>query len=437
MMRFRRRIPSMSSTFDTMMDSVMGELFPRNNRPKRPRMGGSRQRPRTKRQDFALELMEPRLLLSADLSFTTITNHDDTVVSDAPSSNVQIVDTAANVPAAPSQVVFLETSGALDVDYQGPVIVEGIDVPAFVAPGGLAGQEVDVVGAMTTALSNTDFGVNLAFTNERPQSGDYSTVYIGGTGAEFATWGHFLGLAEDVDTGNQVHTDNAFVFSGNIAVNGLSATQYGEEIAGIVAHEIGHLIGTEPEHPVLAGNPLTAVAATTTDLIPGAVKEALIGTASDPDAVRGGGLQKLFELAQSIENLPALQTKIPGLDKSVAQLLNLSGTIQETLSSTIKEKVQDPIIQFFNNDTTPTFDELFATIPGLLTGTVGSDNQSFEVTLDLQKLLSATTRHFSLGDGTVGDGSSGFGLTVSGDINVDALMAFVDSATKTLPKLAF
>src|SRR6266545_2752138 len=291
MMRFRRRTPSMSSTFDTMMDSVMGELFPRNNRPKRSRMGGSRQRPRTKRQDFALELMEPRLLLSADLSFTTITNQDDTVVSDAPAGNVQIVDTAANVPAANSQVVFLETSGALDVAYKGPVIVEGVDVPAFVAPGGLAGQEAGVIGAMTAALSNTDFGVNLVFTNERPQSGDYSTVYIGGTGAEFATWGHFLGLAEDVDTGNQVHTDNAFVFSGNIAVNGLSATQYGEEIAGIVAHEIGHLIGTEPEHPVLAGNPLTAVAAVG-DTIPDTVKGALIGTATNP----GGGLQKLFDL---------------------------------------------------------------------------------------------------------------------------------------------
>src|SRR6266540_4488739 len=104
MMRFRRRTPSMSSTFDTMMDSVMGELFPRNNRPKRPRMGGSRQRPRTKRQDFALELMEPRLLLSADLSFTTSTNHDVTVLSDAPSSNVQIVDTAANTVLASAPI---------------------------------------------------------------------------------------------------------------------------------------------------------------------------------------------------------------------------------------------------------------------------------------------------------------------------------------------
>ena len=260
MMRFRRT-PSRSSTFNTLMDSVMGELFPRNNRPKRRRMGGS-ERPRTKRQDFALELMEPRVLLSADLSFTpaAITNHDVTAGFDAPSSNVQIVDTAANVPVAASQVIFLETSGALDVDYQGPVIVEGVDVPRFVAPGGLAGQEAGVIGAMTAALSNTDFGISLVFTDERPQSGDYSTVYIGGTGDEFAGWGHFLGLAEDVDTGNQVRTDNAFVFSGSIAVNGLSAAQYGEQVALVVAHEVGHLLGAHHDHDDADANPLTAVA---------------------------------------------------------------------------------------------------------------------------------------------------------------------------------
>jgi Ca2+-binding RTX toxin-like protein/outer membrane protein OmpA-like peptidoglycan-associated protein len=418
MMRFRRRTPSMSSTFDTLMDSVMGELFPRNSRAKRPRMGGSRQRSRTKRQDFALELMEPRLLLSADLSLTTITNPDGTAGSDAPAGNVQIVDTAANVPAAPSQVVFLETSGALDVDYQGPVIVEGIDVPQFVAPGGLAGQEADVIGAMTTALSNTDFGVDLAFTNERPQSGDYSTVYIGGTGAEFAQWGHFLGLAEDVDTGNQIHTDNAFVFSGNIAVNGLSAAQYGEEIAGIVAHEIGHLIGTEPAHPVIAGNPLTAVAAVG-DTIPDTVKDALIGTAS-------GGVQKLFDLAKSIEDLPALQVKIPGTDKSVAQLLSLSGTIND--------KLQTPIIELFDGGATPTYQDLLDLFPGA-TYSVAPDDQRFELTLDLQKLF-PDTLHFALGDSSVGDGSGGFGLAISADIDVDALVAF-QTAAQNMPKFAF
>src|SRR5262249_28867058 len=130
MMRFRRGNPSRSSTFDTLMDSVMGELFPRNSRAKRPRMGGSRQRPRTKRQDFALEPMEPRLLLSADLSFTTTTNHDVTVRFDG-SSNVQIVDTAANTVLAAQSVgttsaVRITGSSSADhvtVDLSNPFVV--------------------------------------------------------------------------------------------------------------------------------------------------------------------------------------------------------------------------------------------------------------------------------------------------------------------------
>src|SRR5262245_49384863 len=323
--------------------------------------------------------------------------------------------------SAPRQVVFLDTSGALDVDYNGPVSVTGVDVPRFAASGELAGQEDAIIGAMMDALDKTNFGFDLVFTKERPASGDYSTVYIGGTGDEFAEWGPFLGLAEDADTGNLNHSDDAFVFSGNVAIAGLTAQQYGEELARIVAHEVEHLVGIEPEHPVVAGNPLTAVAAVG-DAIPGEVQVARIGAASDP----GGGLQKLFNLAKSIEDLPALQVKIPGIDKSVAQLLSLSNTI--------KDNLQDPIIELFDGGGTPTFQDLFDIFGA--TGTVQPGNQAFEVAVDLQKLISDTLLHFSLGDSSVGDGSGGFGLQISGDINVDALVAFMDAATQNL-KFAF
>src|SRR6266540_2736528 len=116
MMRFRRRIPSMSSTFDTMMDSVMGELFPRNNRPKRPRMGGSRQRPRTKRQDFALELMEPRLLLSADLNFNLAGHSDVTVLSRDDANSVQYLDIIDNATGATAVHHQVSDANGLTID---------------------------------------------------------------------------------------------------------------------------------------------------------------------------------------------------------------------------------------------------------------------------------------------------------------------------------
>jgi Ca2+-binding RTX toxin-like protein/outer membrane protein OmpA-like peptidoglycan-associated protein len=194
MMRFRRGTPSRSSTFDTMMDSVMGELFPRNSRAKRPGMGGSRQRPRTKRQDFALELMEPRLLLSADLSFTTSTNHDVTVRFDG-SSNVQIVDTAANTVLAAQSVgttsaVRITGSSSADhvtVDLSNPFVV-----PVFFNDAtDPDDDELSVVGSdvVSWSLSGADEGSvaaggGITFTGVENLSGDAGnrdTFVIGDT----------------------------------------------------------------------------------------------------------------------------------------------------------------------------------------------------------------------------------------------------------------
>src|SRR4029079_4434401 len=112
----------------------------------------------------------------------------------------------------------------------------------------------------------------------------------------------------------------------------------------IVAHEVGHLIGTEPLHAYAADDSLSAVADT---LIPDAVKDELIN-----------GLQKLVDLADEIDDLPALQVKIPGIDKSVAELLSLSDTITT--------KLQTPIVGFLAAHPSATFEDLFAEFPAAI-----------------------------------------------------------------------
>jgi hypothetical protein len=290
MMKFRRRIPSKASAFETLMDRVVSDLFPRKGRSRHGGLGVSRRPPTTRRQEYSLEAIEPRLLLSADLTYaamdparttdavdvgyvaplvsTNLTLKVETensvdqstldgIVSDA-SLNTDSRDQLAYSVA--TQVFFLEINGAADVDYRGPIIVEDIDIPDFVAPGRLAGQEADVLNAMMSVLNGTDFGADVVFTTERPQAGEYSTVYIGGEGSEFAAWGHYLGLAEGVDVGNSNLSDAAFVFSGSISITGLNATQYGAQLALVVAHEAGHLLGAQHDHDDGDGNPLAAVA---------------------------------------------------------------------------------------------------------------------------------------------------------------------------------
>ena len=64
------RAPSKRSVLDTLLDKVLGELFPRNARPTGRRHGAPRAPAKSRRQDFALEPIEPRLLMSADLNYS-------------------------------------------------------------------------------------------------------------------------------------------------------------------------------------------------------------------------------------------------------------------------------------------------------------------------------------------------------------------------------
>ncbi|HUU84060.1 MAG TPA: LEPR-XLL domain-containing protein, partial [Phycisphaerae bacterium] len=88
------------------------------------------------------------------------------------------------------QVVVLDFDGAEDVEYRGPVAVNGIDVPAFRAPGDLAGQEQAVIGRVISELNSLFAEAQVTFVIDRPQ-GDtaYSTIFVGGDDSRFAAYG--------------------------------------------------------------------------------------------------------------------------------------------------------------------------------------------------------------------------------------------------------
>jgi hypothetical protein len=141
------------------------------------------------------------------------------------------------LPVSFSQVFYLDFDGAQDVTYNGPITVSGIEVPAFNAPA-------SVRAAILENLKLTFDGTEVVFTTDRPGSdAPYSTIYVGGGGAPFAPFSVYYGLAEHSDPGNADPSDNAFVFSEAIPDPGLSAEQYGKQIAFYIAHEAGHLLG--------------------------------------------------------------------------------------------------------------------------------------------------------------------------------------------------
>jgi hypothetical protein len=147
---------------------------------------------------------------------------------------MHLVDPAVN--HFDEQVVYLDFDGAKNVTYRGPVTVGPFDVAAFKAPTGMTGQEQAIEAQVLNDVRSTFADSGVQFTIARPAEGaEYSTVYIGGDDSAFRSYGHFEGLAEDVDAGNRNHTDAAIVFSANV----IDPSQWGR----VVEHEIAHLLG--------------------------------------------------------------------------------------------------------------------------------------------------------------------------------------------------
>lgn len=144
------------------------------------------------------------------------------------------------------QIVYLDFDGAEDVTYNGPVVVKDIDIPAFEAPGELAGQEAVLIAGIVTQLEETFSGTGVIFTSEQPTDGvEYSTVYVGGDNTPFEEYGdRFLGIAELIDIGNQSKTDEGFVFSKDIVEQAVPSAA-ANALVNIIEHEVGHLLGMQ------------------------------------------------------------------------------------------------------------------------------------------------------------------------------------------------
>ncbi|MBI4307637.1 MAG: LEPR-XLL domain-containing protein, partial [Chloroflexi bacterium] len=166
------------------------------------------------------------------------------------------------------QAIYLDFDGAEDVDYNGPVTIENIDVPAFSAPGSLVGQEQAIIAEVLTRLADTFADTGLTFVTDKPVAGSlYSTIYVGGDGALLSQYGSFLGMAEGVDAGNANPADIAFAFSSDLGQPGVTIDLYADDLTHLISHEIGHLVGYAHDVEVLGAGPFAAVAANGTATI--------------------------------------------------------------------------------------------------------------------------------------------------------------------------
>jgi hypothetical protein len=237
-----------STALTAVMDSTrLGERTKTGRRKRRfsPVTGGERLEDRVvpSADPFSSGFIGPLPASTAQLSVVPGTPN----LSDAQTTFFHNVGLQPTANQGPSQVVYLDFTGASPVTYNGPVVVPELNIPAFTAPGGLGGYEDEIISAVTDSLNTNFDGLGVTFTTDTPPDGQpHSTIYIGGNDAGFEQYGSYLGLAEDVDTGNQNPNDNALVFSDGLANLASSPPDYMEQLTEVIGHETGHLMGYAP-----------------------------------------------------------------------------------------------------------------------------------------------------------------------------------------------
>lgn len=162
------------------------------------------------------------------------------------SARRQAIGSIINDDAPPHQVVFLNFNRE-NIYWNGMLYKGNFEVP---------GSSVDS-SSILNRIAGFFAEFPIEFTVERPRTGPYSTIYIGGgtkdVPEDVLGGRSYAGMAERVDPGNQIKDDKALVFTSGVEENVEYLTQ-------VVAHELGHLLGlfhVEPSHhlmhPILVG----------------------------------------------------------------------------------------------------------------------------------------------------------------------------------------
>ena len=134
-----------------------------------------------------------------------------------------------SVTTPTAQYVYLDFDGEELVRYNNPDLKLSFDL-SVAAPAFSEEQRAAIVSELNKQYNK----YNIAFTLERPEGVEYSTLYFGQSAA-FAEYGDFFGVAETHDGNNQIGNDNAFILVDESYSQG--------QIVSVASHMLDHLLG--------------------------------------------------------------------------------------------------------------------------------------------------------------------------------------------------
>ncbi|MBI9016766.1 MAG: choice-of-anchor D domain-containing protein [Phycisphaerae bacterium] len=258
----------------------------------------NRKRLRSRRNQFVLESLDKRVLLSASTDYLGAVDFVDEQVeqpqadfffADPALSNLYGMDIEAQIANDHNEIIsesdgvytILPASGVniqtLYIDFDGARVYNSPtdfylgsayrDIPAYSLTNlGFAGQEQQSIDYIMEFVTEDYAAYNVAVTDIKPTSGSYTTLHVGGSGWFENT--SYIGVAT-MDYFNSSESNYGFAFSeslsyyanyshGNLEV-------FSEYLANLISHEAAHTFGmghvNNPEalmNPYLALNPVTS-----------------------------------------------------------------------------------------------------------------------------------------------------------------------------------
>ena len=155
------------------------------------------------------------------------------------------LESAENLADDLNQIVYIDVDGERGFIFNSPIALSGITTDAFSLSGQFSGQEDSMLERVLDNLNSSDYALHgVEFTFDRPLSGDYSTIFVGGDDDTFEIFGDLYGISENVDTDNLVKNDNAIVFSDELGLEQYNDLETASSVlTEVIEHEVGHLLG--------------------------------------------------------------------------------------------------------------------------------------------------------------------------------------------------